>query len=176
MRTRFAKFALSGLAALSLSFAPVPASAGSKEEDFLKALAGLAILGVIVKAASDRSSGGGKSYEWSHGDRKKGYGSPYTPGFPGRVIEGEVRRPGQHDWWQHREYQRVELPPSCRVQVRTSTGVESVYSKSCLQDRYRHARYLPDRCAVLVRTSSYRTFAAYAGRCLAKDGWRVAQR
>lgn len=169
--TRFAKLALSGLTAISLTLAPLPAAAGPDGEDVLKALAGLAVLGIIAHEINDR-------------DRKRKARAPsaraYDPyrSIEGhrspRVIEGEIRRPGAHKD-RVKGVRRARLPDQCLRIVDTSRGDRLVYGRRCLSRNYIYAEQLPDRCRVTVRTQN-RTRAAYGARCLARDGWRVAGR
>lgn len=166
---RLVKIAVSGLTALSLSLAPLPAAAGPDGEDIAKVIAGLAVLGVIAAAADDRN------------DRKKRnssqhvYGGRYgsiEDGSPLRVIEGDLRRPGE---WvpKDRGYRRIALPDRCLRVVSTSRGNRAVYTERCLKRHYIHVNRLPDRCRLQVRSDD-RTRVVYGARCLQRDGWRVA--
>ncbi len=170
--TRFAKLALSGLTALSLTLAPLPAAAAPDGEDVLKTLAGLAVLGIIANELNDRDrkrttrrSSSTRVYDPYRSI--EGHRSP-------RVIEGEIRRPGGNKGNKH-GVRKARLPDRCLRIVETSRGDRLVYGQRCLSRNYKHARHLPDRCRVTVRTEN-RIRPAYGARCLARDGWRVAGR
>jgi hypothetical protein len=172
--TRFAKLVLSGLTALSLSLAPVPASAGPDGEDIAKALAGLAVLGLIAHSANDRKK---KRRAAAAQTVTNPYGS-IEHGLPsGRVIEGEIRRPGQPgqkgNYWQDRA-RDVALPDQCLLVVRTDRGDRTAYGKRCLQRNYRHYTKLPNDCRLQVRTDRG-VRQVYGARCLRRDGWQVAR-
>ncbi len=166
---RIAKTAIAGLTALSLSLAPVPAVADPDGEDIARVLAGLAVLGIIAAAANDRN------------DRKKrnaarqahsGRHGSIEHGLPHRVIEGDIRRPGERAPKGNR-FRRAALPDRCLRIVSTSRGDRAVYGARCLQRNYVHVNHLPDRCRLQVRTNN-RTRIVYGARCLQRDGWRVA--
>lgn len=171
--TRLAKLALSGLTALSLSLAPMPASAGPDGEDIAKALAGLAVLGLIANSANDRKKKRRAAAAQTVTDP---YGS-IENGLPSRVIEGEIRRPGQpghtDNYWQNRA-RDVALPDQCLRVVRTVRGGRNAYGKRCLQRNYRHYMKLPRDCRLQVRTDNGIRHV-YGARCLRRDGWQVAR-
>ncbi len=169
--TRFAKVALSGLTALSLSLSPLPAVAAPDGEDVFKALAGLAVLGIIANEINDRdrkrssSNSAVKTHNpsWSIEGKK-------NP----RVIEGEIRRP-RHVNKAPKHVRRARLPDQCLRIVDTRRGDRLVYGNRCLNRNYIYAEHLPNRCRVTVRTEN-RNRQVYGARCLARDGWRVAGR
>ncbi len=169
--TRFAKLAVSGLTALSLALAPLPAAAAPDGEDVLKALAGLAVLGIIANEINDRDrkrkARAQSSRVYDPYRSIEGHRSP-------RVIEGDIRRSGRDHGHKH-GVRRARLPDQCLRIVETSRGDRLVYGQRCLSRNYVHARHLPDRCRVTVRTQN-RIRPAYGARCLARDGWRVAGR
>ena len=169
--TRFAKFALSGLTALSLSLSPLPAAAAPDGDDILRTLAGLAVLGIIANEVNDRDRKRTKTSATTkvHDPYRsiEGHRSP-------RVIEGQIRRHNSNNGRAH-GLRRARLPDQCLRVVATSRGDRLVYGQRCLTRNYVHAQRLPDRCRVTVRTEN-RTSAAYGARCLARDGWRVAGR
>lgn len=165
--SRFAKLALSGLTALSLSLAPLPAAAAPDGEDIAKALAGLAVLGIIATAVNDR-------------DKRRSSQTvrtipvqPYDSIEGSRVIEGEIRRPGDRTT-RHNGVRRVALPDRCVRIVSTSRGDRTVYGARCLQRDFIYVNHLPASCKVQVRTNN-RIRHAYGARCLRRDGWQVAR-
>ena len=165
--SRFSKLALSGLTALSLSLAPIPASAGPDGEDIAKALAGLAVLGIIATAVNDR-------------DKKRRSQTvrtipvqPYGSIEGSRVIEGEIRRPGDRTN-RYNGVRRVALPDRCVRIVSTSRGDRTVYGARCLQRDFIYVNHLPASCKLQVRTNN-RIRNAYGARCLRRDGWQVAR-
>ncbi|MCG6884775.1 MAG: hypothetical protein LJE62_13575 [Silicimonas sp.] len=170
MRTRITKLALSGLTAFSLAFAPMPASAADGE-DIAKAIAGLAILGIIAKAASDRddrqTSRSADTRYWPYGRIERDENR--------RVIEGEIRRPGHGSSKFDDRYKRAKLPDACRLIVDTRHGDRNVYGKYCLARQFKYANRLPSRCEILVRDGG-RPRLVYGSHCLAREGWRVARR
>lgn len=162
--SRFAKLALSGLTALSLSLTPIPATAAPDGEDIAKVLAGLAVIGLIANAANDRKKKPRSQVRAAN---------PYATIEGSRIIEGKVRRPGelQH---RYRGVRRAALPERCARTLSTSRGDRTVYAARCLNRDYIYARELPSSCKLNVRTNNrVRTF--YGARCLRRDGWQVAR-
>ena len=170
--TRFAKVALSGLTALSLSLAPMPASAGPDSEDVVKTLAGLAVLGLVANQLNDRKK------------KRRAAATAATPTYDPygsierhqgkRVIDGNIRRPDQGSR-APRDARRARLPDHCLRIVETGRGDRLVYGKRCLNKNYVYANELPRHCELLVRTEN-RTRPVYGARCLSREGWRVAGR
>lgn len=161
--SRFFKLALVGATSLSLAFTPVTASAGSNGEDLAKALAGLAVLGIVAKAIDDR-----KDRRKRRRAAKPNHGSIEQQPLP-KIIDGEIRRPGDR-----LSYKDHPLPDRCLRVVDTAKGAQEVYAGQCLNRRYAYAHKLPQHCERLVRTyDGLRT--VYASRCLASKGWLVAQ-
>ena len=167
--TRIKNLFVAGLAALGLTLTPVPAAADG--EDIAKALAGLAILGLIAKSIDDRN------------DRKKANAAEvsrlntFDDRRGTRIIGGELRRPGEAHRRSNRpaKYKRHALPDRCLRLLETDRRDRLVYTRHCLNRNYRHANRLPDHCERKVRTDrGLRT--VYGARCLARDGWQVARR
>ena len=166
--TRFCSFALSAVTALSLSVAPAPAAADGS--DVAKVLAGLAVIGILAKAADDRR------------DRRKATAqTTYYPQYDSldhragkRAIDGELRRLDQP---RHaRNFKKRPLPDRCLRVLDNDRGRDRlVYASRCLNRNYQFASRLPDYCQRFVRTSRG-TRVVYGSRCLARDGWRVARR
>ncbi len=173
--TRFAKIALSGLTALSLTLSPLPAAAAPDGEDILKTLAGLAVLGIIANEINDRDRN--RSTTTTTTNKATNVHNPYgsidghrSP----RVVEGQIRRDNGNNN-RRNGVRRARLPDRCQLIVSTARGNRLVYGQRCLNRNYIYAEQLPDRCRVTVRTQN-RNRSAYGARCLARDGWRVAGR
>lgn len=169
--TRFAKFALSGLTALSLTAAPLPATAAPDGEDVVKALAGLAVLGIIANQINERDN-----KRKSTAAKSRVY-DPYRSidrQPRNRVIDGTIRRPNEHKDVV-RGARRTRLPDQCLRIVETAKRDRLVYGKRCLNRNFVHANQLPERCKLIVRNGN-RTRSVYGARCLSRDGWRVAGR
>lgn len=170
--TRFAKFALSGLTALSLTLSPLPAAAAPDGEDVLKTLAGLAVLGIIANEINDRDrkrtqQRASTARVYDPYRSIEGHRSP-------RVIEGTIRRRGESNG-RVNGVRKARLPDQCLRIVETNRGDRLVYGQRCLSRNYIYAQHLPNQCRVTVRTEN-RNRSAYSARCLAQDGWRVAGR
>ena len=168
--TRFVKLALSGLTALSLTMTPMPASAGPDGEDIAKALAGLAVLGIIASAANDRKKR--RRNQANTVINNNPYGSIEGSRSP-RVIEGEIRRRGNQGRVNNQRFRFTPLPDRCVRVVSTSRGDRTVYGARCLKRNYAYTNRLPERCRLQVRTNN-RIRNVYGARCLRRDGWQVA--
>lgn len=164
--SRIAKFALSGLTALSLSLAPMEVSAAPDGEDIAKALAGLAVIGIVASTMNDRKQ---KRKSEARGAVPV---NPYATIEGPRAIEGEIRRPGEKKNRFH-GVRQAALPDRCVRIVSTDRGDRTAYSARCLQREYIYADQLPAACQVQVQTND-RVRLVYGARCLQRDGWRVA--
>lgn len=163
---RILSFAMASATAFSLAFTPAPAAAADGE-DIAAAIAGIAVLGLIAKAAKDKRD-----------DRKAATVSRQTThnrvvNHNGRIIEGNIiTNRNAHGL---RQIKRVSLPHRCVAQLRTRNGLRPVYGQRCLNQRYAHTASLPQHCERLVDTRrGVQTF--FGANCLARDGWNVAQR
>ncbi|MEO1537624.1 MAG: hypothetical protein AAFR73_07815 [Pseudomonadota bacterium] len=166
---RFAKLAISGLTALSLSLGTVPAAQAAPDgEDLAKVLAGLAVVGLIAHAANDRDKKTTQTTQTSRTVTKE-YGS-IEHGEPTRIIEGTIRRPSD----QYQGVRRAALPDQCVRIVSTSRGDRTVYGARCLKQDYIYANQLPQACKLQIRTNN-RIRNAYGANCLRRDGWQVAR-
>ena len=157
---RLASFALASATALSLAVAPVPAAAADAE-DVAAAIAGIAVLGLIAKAAKDKK------------DERKVVSRQSNRVSNPRIIEGQIidNRHGSRAF----NIKSASLPHQCVRQLRTRNGLRPVYGERCLTQRYSHTASLPQHCERLVRTNhGIRTF--FSHNCLARDGWNVAYR
>lgn len=169
---RFSKLTLSATTALGLALAPLPASAEPGGQDIARALAGLAVLGIIANASSDRKDrrrtstiNQNNSYHslGSIDDRRNT-----------RIIDGELRGP-QHSIKRKQGFKKARLPDRCLRTVDTARRDRLVYVSRCLNRSYKFARKLPQSCERFVRTNRG-LLSVYASRCLARDGWKVARR
>lgn len=155
---RITSFVLASATAFSLAFTPAPATADA--EDVAAAIAGIAVLGLIAKAASDRD------------DDRRVVNQRYNSVSNQRIIEGQIiNRPVDT---RAQRVKRAALPHRCVRQLRTRQGLRPVYGQRCLNQRYQFTSSLPQQCQRLVRTSQgVRTF--FSHNCLARDGWNVAR-
>lgn len=175
-------FVLSAATALSLAIAPAPAAADG--EDVAKVLAGVAVLGILARAAENRKDREREaeavssdirlgSDDWRYGG--SGY---YDDRRSNRVIEGDLRPYGR-DRWQGRETgfkKNNPLPDRCLLVLDTGRDRDRlVYGSRCLDRSYKFANKLPQSCERLVRTDRG-VREVYGARCLARDGWKVAGR
>ena len=168
---RFSKLTLSATTALSLALAPMPAAAEPGGQDIARALAGLAVLGIIAKSASNRD------------DRRRNSTINQNSRIPQlgsiddrrntRIIEGDLRRQ-QHSNKDKRGYKKTRLPDRCLRTIDTARNDRLVYVSRCLERSYKFARKLPQSCERFVRTNRG-LLSVYASRCLARDGWKVAR-
>ena len=161
--TRFSSLALSAVTALGLAVTPVPAAADG--EDIAKALAGLAILGLIAKTVDDRR------------DRRKAASTQTHSNWfdDRRVIDGDIRRIDKPRHSDRRGFKNRPLPDRCLRIVDTDRRDRLVYASRCLDRHYKHANRLPQACERLIRTPRGLR-EVYGVRCLRRDGWQVASR
>lgn len=167
--TRFTNIALSAATALGIALAPVPAAAGPDGEDIAKALAGLAVLGIVAKVASDRD----KRRDRAATQSAPQYGT--VDDHNRRIIDGNFRSIDEPVRNKKRGFKKAKLPDRCLRVVETRRSDRYVYGNRCLNRHYKFASKLPERCVRYVRTDRGLR-EVYAARCLARDGWRVAQR
>ena len=136
------KTAFSGLLAATLAFTSLtPGPAHAADgEDLAKLLAGIAAIAIISRALNDNDN-----------DRPRAghHGGGHSAGIP--------------------QNRRV-LPYRCFRRVDTRNGRMGVFGKRCLNNHYRYADRLPERCAVRVRIGD-RPRPAYRARCLRNAGF-----
>ncbi len=166
---RFSRFAVAGLTALSLTLTPISASAAPDGEDIAKTLAGLAVLGLIASAASDRKS---KSRNQSNRVYHDPYASIEGSRSPG-VIDGELHRGNGGGVKGQKRARREPLPRGCALTLTTDRRNRTVYGQHCLNRNYAFVRQLPSDCRLQVRTDRG-IRQVYDARCLRRDGWQVA--
>ena len=173
--TSIAKLAISAATALGLAVAPIPAAADT--EDVAKVLAGIAVLGIIAKAAENRSERNeARRVEIDDRSRYGRFGS-IDDRHDRSVIDGDLRRYDERSTRQGKGYKKNNpLPQRCLFVLDADRGRDRlVYGQRCLERSYKFASKLPDRCRQIVRTDHGRR-VVYGSRCLAGEGWRVARR
>ncbi len=136
------KTAFAGLLAATLAFTSLtPSRAHAADgEDLAKLLAGIAAIAIISRALKDNDNNRSRTSTRSSGH--------YT-GLPAN---------------------RRVLPNRCFRRVDTRNGRMGVFGKRCLNNHYRYADRLPERCAVRVRIGD-RDRNAYRARCLRNAGF-----
>ncbi len=166
----FPKIAIAGLTALSLTLTPISATAAPDGEDIAKTLAGLAVLGIIASAASDRK-------DKNRARSNQVYHDPYASIEGNRsrdVIDGDLRRWKDGRRKGKRFARHAPLPGHCALTLTTARHDRTVFGSRCLQRNYAFASKLPRDCRLKVRTDrGLRT--VYGARCLRRNGWQVAE-
>lgn len=178
--TRFGKLAIAATTAISLAAAPISASAAPDGEDIARTLAGLAILGIVAKAASDRKDRRARVSRESNIDYGRIEDDRYDrhdryDRYDGRrIIRGDIERDGfRRGPKDERGYKRAALPERCLLTVDTGRREFLAYGSRCLERNYKFTRKLPRDCQWQVRTDRG-IRSVYGARCLRRDGWRVA--
>lgn len=172
---RTASLTISAVTALSIAIAPSPATADPDAGDIAAVVAGLAVIGILAKAASDRNDRRNSPAVAESADDFGRLGS-FDDYSGTRIIDGELRRHDEpRQWGKHRGYKKQPLPERCLREVDTGHRDRLVYLTRCLERSYKFAAKLPVACERLVRTDRRRV-SVYSARCLARDGWRVASR
>lgn len=142
-------------AALSatLALTSVPASAQNMDRDdqIAAILFGLATLAIIGKVIEDRKD--------DDRDRDRRNAGGQRQGRDGIGIP-----PGQ----------RV-LPAACFTRVETRNGPVRMFGRRCLQNNYRFADRLPQRCAIRVEGLRHDRHG-YRPHCLRDAGFTMARR
>ncbi len=167
--TRFKNLTIAAFTALGITLSPVPAAADG--QDIAKVIAGIAVLGLIAKAAEDRRDRRKEAVTSSQFGRIDSLDNRRGT----RIIEGDIRRPGEFKRKSVGKFKRRALPERCLRIVETNRRDRLVYTRGCLKRHYEHTSRLPQNCVRQIRTDrGLRT--VYGARCLARDGWRVARR
>ncbi len=169
--SRLMKTLVAGATALGLIFTPITASAGPDRDDIAKALAGLVILGITAKAIDNRNDRRDRARSVSRQPDFRAIEQPQNR----RIIEGQLRRPGDFSARVDQGFKRRPLPDQCLRIVDTRRGDRLVYGERCLNRTYRHADKLPTACTRYIRTNRGLR-PVFGARCLAGDGWQVARR
>ena len=167
--TRKRSLFVAAIAAIGISVTPIPAAADTS--DAVKVLGGLAILGIIAKAADARRDRK-RAAAAQRAEAERGiFGAP----LDGRIIDGELRRPGDNRVHRGAGFKKKRLPDHCVRIAETNRRDRLVYPQRCLNRNYQHANKLPEFCKRQIRTSrGLRT--VFGARCLSRDGWNVATR
>lgn len=147
-RTILASVVSLALAATSVSTTPARA-----DEDVLKVIAGLVVLGTIANAVKHRNER--KAARVSRNHQQPVYQDPHHH--------------RQHKV--HRQHRRAKAAPQrCLRDQWTHRGERQVYGARCMQ---KHARaQLPQNCLRQARTNSGPRYF-YTKRCLRNHGWRI---
>mmetsp|Transcript_27755 Transcript_27755/g.51668 ORF Transcript_27755/g.51668 Transcript_27755/m.51668 type:complete len:159 (-) Transcript_27755:106-582(-) len=142
-------------AAISITgFSAAPARAG--EDDLgkaLAALAGLAVLGVVIKNSRD--------------DKKA------KPHIPGDRIGRDIRT-GVHPRPLPPRVGHKLLPQRCLRSVQGRDGRLRVFGERCLERHYHYTHRLPERCGTRFRTDRGVRYG-YGARCLSRHGFQLAR-
>lgn len=158
---------IAGITALSLTLATTtPTYAqGMDREDVGKLLFGLAAVAVIG-AAIDQNRDRNRSRNRS------------TPAHETPQLNGINRNPGWSDLGRQHQTNssgRRALPHACLRSVETRFGTQRMFGKRCLENNYRHASRLPERCAVRVYTNDGPR-RGFDPLCLREQGFRSDRR
>lgn len=143
-------------------FGAAPARAGQENVGkVIAALAGLAILGMLVRNAreDDDDKAGPRVVDRRFGPddrlREEVRGGPEPRPLPRRVT-------------------RKLLPHQCLQSIDTRNGRSRVFGQGCLERNYRHADKLPRKCIQKFRTDRGKR-TGYDARCLSRDGYALAR-
>lgn len=134
-----------GALAMSLMLSPVTASKAAANDDFGKALVGIAALAIIGKAIEQNS----------------------------RKTQAS-RAPAQPIYTITPRDNRMVLPSDCALTLRApGFGDRTVYTKRCLEQSVRDTR-MPRACLDQIRTNRGPR-EVYDERCLTRNGFRTAK-
>lgn len=143
-------------------FSAAPARAGQDDVNkALAALAGLAVLGVVIHNVREDD----KKSKPRVIDRRYG---------PDDRFREEVRR-GEKPRPLPRRANRKLLPQQCLRSVETREGRMHVFGQRCLERNYRFADSLPRKCEQKFRTDRGKRMG-YGARCLSRRGYALARR
>lgn len=142
-------------ASIAVTSMAVPAQAGDREDEIAAILFGLATLAIIGNAIEDRND-----------NRPRAQVTVRPPTQP-RHTTTQPRRPS--DGINIPRNRRV-LPAHCLVQVNGNQGQVRMFGRRCLQNVYRYANRLPQRCAIFVETPRHTRYG-YRPRCLRNLGF-----
>ena len=142
-------------AVLALTTTAAPVQAGDREQEIAKIIFGLAAVGIIAHALNDKDSGRGNgSVTVGAGNQGGNHGN-----------QGGIGIPPRH---------RV-LPAACFTRVDTRNGPVRMFGRRCLQNNYRFADRLPERCEITVRGQNHLR-RGYRPQCLRNAGFTMARR
>ncbi|WP_420012534.1 hypothetical protein [Tateyamaria sp.] len=141
-------------------FSVAPARAGDDDlGKALAALAGLAVLGVVIKNSRDdkKTKHGSDLRDYprddrgTHGVHKRVHPRPLPPRVGHRL-----------------------LPQRCLRSVQGRDGRLRVFGERCLERHYNHVHRLPERCSTRFRTERGLRYG-YRARCLSRHGFQLAR-
>jgi hypothetical protein len=157
---RFANTVAIAATALALMTAAsaVPARADMRGDDYARAIAALAVIGIIGAAINDNK----------RDDHSKAKVYDTRP-----RVYGERDRDQRHDRRDDRRDDRraTVLPQDCAVEIRGNRHNSTVYLERCLR-RSGIDNRLPNACALDVKMRG-RTVTAYRENCLERAGFRT---
>ena len=143
-------------------FSAAPARAGQDDmTKALAALAGLAVLGVVIHKVREDN----KKRKPRVIDRRYG---------PEDRLREDVRR-GVEPRPLPRRVNRKLLPQQCLRSVESREGRMRVFGQRCLERNYRFTDSLPRKCEQKFRTDRGKR-VGYGARCLSRKGYALARR
>jgi hypothetical protein len=155
--------AVAAAAVAITAFGAAPARAGNDNlGKALAALAGLAVLGVMIKNARDDKPTAQHQKIYRYGDT----------GRDDRIGRGGDDRVHPRPLPPRVGYKL--LPQQCLRSVDSRDGRMRVFGQHCLERNYRHVNSLPNSCATRFRTERG-TRHGYGARCLSRHGYQLAR-
>lgn len=146
---------IAALLSLSLGFSAMTTAPARADEDVIKVIAGLALLGILVNAAN-KNKNREVAVEQPRNQR-------YTQRAPLRRVERHTRHTPQ------RPVEKI-APRRCLREQWTHRGQRKVYDALCMKNNTRYA--LPLNCIRTIDTrKGVRKF--YAPQCLRGNGWNA---
>ncbi|EPX77781.1 hypothetical protein [Litoreibacter arenae] len=127
---------IAALLSLSLGFSAMSTARARADEDVVKIIAGLALLGILANAAKDRNR-----EVVTQNQHRPRYSKPNRPRQTKKVAPRRCLR----EQWTHRGKRDVygarcmenraqhALPRNCKRQVETRRGVRNFYTPNCLR-------------------------------------------
>ena len=146
---------IAALLSLSIGFSALATAPARADEDVVKVIAGLALLGILANAAKDNKR------EVATQRAHKPYRAQRA--HPRHAQKAKPRRAKSNR-------ARKVAPRRCLREQWTHNGVRDVYGAGCMKNNARHA--LPRNCKRVVETrNGVRRF--YTPNCLRKHGWKA---
>jgi hypothetical protein len=134
---------IAALLSLSLGFSAMSTAPARADEDVVKVIAGLALLGILANAAKN--------------DRRE-------------VVTQRRHNPRHTKPTRQRQVKKKVAPRRCLREQWTHKGKLDVYGASCMKNNARHA--LPRNCQRTIGTrQGVKKF--YTSSCLRKNGWNA---
>lgn len=142
-------------------FSAAPAQAGQKDLNrALAALAGLAVLGVVIhEVRKDDRKESRRSVDRRY-DRDDHLIERVYPGRPVKPLPRRV--------------ERKLLPQDCLRSVDAKDGRLHVFGRRCLKRNYAYADRLPEKCERRFRAGGEKR-VGYEARCLRREGYALAR-